>query len=491
MNGGPRKTKRRPHPRNRSAWSACGIAVATLACGETTEPPPPMGTPNQRPTAAFTTGTTAGPAPLDVSFDASSSADPDGTIESYAWSFGDGGTGTGVTATHTYGAAGLYTPTLTVTDDRGATSAASGDRISVNSPPGNGTNEINGLVWHDADADGQHDPGEEPIPEFVVFLDDDADGERDATELVFFTDENGMYRFEGLDDGGSYVVTQELGIGWTNTAPGVPPGPTRFDDESGIRVSAIIGGEQAAAGEFPFQVALVTSDTEFQFCGGTFIAAGWVMTAAHCVDGGTQPGALQVLAGTHDLTTGGQLLDVVRILIHPSFSANAFVDHDIALLELEGRYMYPRIELLTPDRVNMSDPGTLATAIGWGYTTINGNPSSTLKKLQAEIISNDECETLLDSNVQPVTICAGTAGSSSSVCSGDSGGPLMVPSRNRWLQVGIVSFGVNLCFQPSAFARVSALMGFVEANVPAEASGSVVVDWSGGATATVNFGNFR
>ncbi len=86
------------------------------------------------PIAAFTTTQTD----LSVSPDASTSVDPDGTITSYAWSFGDGGTATGVTPpAHTYAAAGLYTITLTVTDDRGAMNSVSKSVtvVAPNVPP--------------------------------------------------------------------------------------------------------------------------------------------------------------------------------------------------------------------------------------------------------------------------------------------------------------------------------------------------------------------
>ncbi len=56
-----------------------------------------------------------------VAFDGSESHDSDGTIVGYQWDFGDGATGTGTVATHTYGAVGQFVVTLTVTDDQGAT----------------------------------------------------------------------------------------------------------------------------------------------------------------------------------------------------------------------------------------------------------------------------------------------------------------------------------------------------------------------------------
>ena len=56
---------------------------------------------------------------VKVAFKGSASYDPDGTITSYAWNFGDGSTGTGVSVTHAYSAIGTYTVTLTVTDNGG------------------------------------------------------------------------------------------------------------------------------------------------------------------------------------------------------------------------------------------------------------------------------------------------------------------------------------------------------------------------------------
>jgi PKD repeat protein len=55
----------------------------------------------------------------------STSTDPDGTISSWSWAFGDGTSGSGRTVAHTYSASGKYKVMLTVMDNRGATSIAS------------------------------------------------------------------------------------------------------------------------------------------------------------------------------------------------------------------------------------------------------------------------------------------------------------------------------------------------------------------------------
>lgn len=81
---------------------------------------------NQGPTARFTVTHTG----LAVALDAAGSSDPDGTITSYEWDFGDGTTTSGDAPRHTYTTAGRYTVTLTVTDSDGAT-ASSSDLITV------------------------------------------------------------------------------------------------------------------------------------------------------------------------------------------------------------------------------------------------------------------------------------------------------------------------------------------------------------------------
>jgi PKD repeat protein len=71
-----------------------------------------------------------------VFFDASTTTDPDGAVSSYAWSFGDGGTASGLTATHSFARAGAYSVTLTVADSLGrAVSTTQGVTVGGGTPP--------------------------------------------------------------------------------------------------------------------------------------------------------------------------------------------------------------------------------------------------------------------------------------------------------------------------------------------------------------------
>ena len=81
--------------------------------------------PNVVPTAVANSDVAAGNAPLTVAFSSAGSVDPDGSIASYSWDFGDGSpVSTDANPTHTYTVDGSYSAVLTVTDDEGATNSA-------------------------------------------------------------------------------------------------------------------------------------------------------------------------------------------------------------------------------------------------------------------------------------------------------------------------------------------------------------------------------
>ncbi len=93
---------------------------------------------NQLPVAVINTDQVSGEAPLNINFDALSSHDPDGTLSSYHWDFGDGVTSYEPIASHTYTVGGVYTATLSILDDMGGR-ATSSVTINVTDPVPSGT----------------------------------------------------------------------------------------------------------------------------------------------------------------------------------------------------------------------------------------------------------------------------------------------------------------------------------------------------------------
>ena len=96
------------------------------------EPPPPP----QDPVASFTVTPDSGDAPLPVTFDASASFDPDGSLTGFDWDFGDGTTlyTTTPVVTHDYAVSGSFVVTLTVYDNETGTDSATAN-VTVNDPP--------------------------------------------------------------------------------------------------------------------------------------------------------------------------------------------------------------------------------------------------------------------------------------------------------------------------------------------------------------------
>ena len=126
---------------------------------------------NDPPVATFTYTCTD----LSCDLDASGSYDPDGTIVSYDWDYGDGSPhGSGVTANHTYATAGTYSVVLTVTDDGGATGTDTQDvtvnellTVHVGDLDGSGTEAPRGR-WDATVTVTVHDSGEGAVSGALV-----------------------------------------------------------------------------------------------------------------------------------------------------------------------------------------------------------------------------------------------------------------------------------------------------------------------------------
>jgi PKD repeat protein len=104
------------------------IIFTAMACGSGSNPPStvPIANPG---------GPYSGNVNQPLAFNGSGSSAPSGrSITSYAWIFGDGGSGTGASPTHTYTIAGNYSATLTVTDSSGATGSSS-VAVQINTAP--------------------------------------------------------------------------------------------------------------------------------------------------------------------------------------------------------------------------------------------------------------------------------------------------------------------------------------------------------------------
>jgi parallel beta-helix repeat protein len=134
-----------PEPTATHQYTVPGTYVVTVTVRDTagqssqaTVEVTPFGS-NMPPTAGLSVTPSSGVVDLDVTADASASSDPDGTIVSYRFDFGDGspivGPQSGHTAGHTYRAEGTYTVRVTVIDDAGGTASAAAEVTVDDLPP--------------------------------------------------------------------------------------------------------------------------------------------------------------------------------------------------------------------------------------------------------------------------------------------------------------------------------------------------------------------
>ncbi|MFN8444700.1 MAG: serine protease [Caldilineaceae bacterium] len=222
----------------------------------------------------------------------------------------------------------------------------------------------------------------------------------------------------------------------------------------------IVGGQDADRGEYPWQV-MITDSHFYPFCGGSLIAAKWVLTAAHCVQGltATTLQRIHLVLGAYEYNntneTGRQVFQVARAIQHPDFVPSTF-DNDVALIELTQPVVQsPWVRAINRSRNSRDDalwqPGQEAVVIGWGFTSEAGGTPAVLQEVTVPIAEQTECNSVFGNAITANMLCAGPVAGSKDACRGDSGGPLMVADEaGIYHVVGLVSWG-NGCARPNRF----------------------------------------
>jgi len=209
-------------------------------------------------------------------------------------------------------------------------------------------------------------------------------------------------------------------------------------------------------------------------CGGSLIAPGVILTAAHCVDKFRQnPSELKVRCGEWDTQhqtepRPHQDRQVANLEIHPEFEPRN-LQNDFAVLFTSQEFeLSDHIDTACLPEAGESFSGTSCFATGWGKDKFGaaGEYQVVLKEIDLPVVDHDTCQDSLRQTrlggkfkLHDSFVCAGGV-NGKDTCKGDGGSPLVCPSKYdpyTYVQAGIVAWGIG-CGEdgtPGVYADVS------------------------------------
>ncbi len=271
-----------------------------------------------------------------------------------------------------------------------------------------------------------------------------------------------------------------LGLGALALVAGCLGDATSEDiDDVETTQGAIVGGSVANPYSFPFQVYLYVTraDGSISSCGGALLNQRWVITAAHCVNGGIQ--GLYAFLGMHHVLPpidGGVApypddyesfyavhpVTSQNVVFHPSNNGQPSpMRYDMALLKLNGTVtLTNRVKTIALAPVGASG-STYAT--GWGAVEGFSGPewSDYLKVATLPVRSTSTCNNAGPGAIRTLfsdEICAGYGNSTNPLkgtCHGDSGGPFFIQSGSTRQLLGVTSWGTLYCTDYAVFSKVN------------------------------------
>lgn len=212
------------------------------------------------------------------------------------------------------------------------------------------------------------------------------------------------------------------------------------------------------------------------YCAGSIINENWILTAAHCLESKDLVKKSILVAGCHDVYNtkndyGVQTRNIDLFITHELFLGGVS-PYDIALLYTKTPFKFS--EYVQP--VKLPKQGDLAhggaTLYGWGNISMTSIPSfpRELHATDMPILDMELCEGVLGQIgicLHETNLCTGPLAGGNSICTADSGGPLVQRSEyfGKSTIVGIVSWGKMPCGQtnaPSVFVKVSSFVNWIK-----------------------------
>lgn len=266
----------------------------------------------------------------------------------------------------------------------------------------------------------------------------------------------------------------------------------------------IVGGTATQISSVPWQVSLQSADGQ-HFCGGSIVTPTWIVTAAHCMEGGAPA---RIVAGVSRLSQSatGQVRSVKRVVSYPGYS-DPSAGKDAALIELtmpltlDGTNVRAIRPMTSAMASTLTAPGVMTTVSGWGVTAEGGQTiPDQLQSVQLPIVATTVANTAYNMTITDDQLAAGVAAGGQDSCQGDSGGPLVVMDQGEPLLAGIVSWGEGCARAntPGLYARMASFSSWADgyaggppvaaagADISAKPGTQVTVD--GSASADSGFG---
>ncbi|XP_052753067.1 trypsin delta-like [Galleria mellonella] len=228
--------------------------------------------------------------------------------------------------------------------------------------------------------------------------------------------------------------------------------------------SRIVGGTPTTIFEYPFVVSVEyhypAADLRVQRCVGSLISSWHALTAAYCFTDAAL-NSTSIRAGSSTSLVGGTVVSIREVILHPDYVENPRTG-DIAIVVLTAPLALTaaiNIAYIPPQQTFIPD-GYPVEIVSWGSEFVDGPQIGSLQKINSNVVAQAQCEAAYEENENVViydqVLCAASEGTS--VCTGDSGAPLIIGET----LIGLSSY-FTACDDstPDVFTRVDRHTGWI------------------------------